>query len=64
MLRSKLDARNQSLFDARANYSRIVLIDEDSTLDDISMFSNPLGTIKDAIYKWDQQVTNYRYVLS
>ncbi|XP_067938419.1 ubiquitin carboxyl-terminal hydrolase 8-like [Watersipora subatra] len=55
-LRSKITAPNLTLFDARANYKKILLIDWDSTEDDLNLTTNPLRILKDAIYKWDQQV--------
>lgn len=55
-LRSKIAVRQQSLFDARANYAAIVLFDWNTTYSTLTP-SLPISIVKDAVYKWDQQVS-------
>lgn len=60
-LRNKITAPNLTLFDARANYKKILLVDWDSTEDDLNLTTNSLRILKDTIYKWDQQVHRLSY---
>jgi len=55
-LRGKLSTRSQSLFDARANYKGIVLLDWESNYSELTS-SHALCVLKDVLYKYDQQVT-------
>ena len=54
-LRGKLSPADQSLFDARANYKRIVIMDWNSKYSEATS-SNPVKILKDVLWKWDQQV--------